>query len=123
MMSETAYFVKDVAGPKGSVSIVSEKNTLHSDNIDSHTKTNKLRIHHSTLDENGQFRYPDESLNMAEEPEHQELCEKEQRFFLNTIKNNMDLTKHIDDAINSLKIVLAADRSVREGCSIGLANQ
>ena len=47
-LSETAFFVKDVFGPKGSVSIVEPKNSddITSSDIDSHTKTNQLLIHY-----------------------------------------------------------------------------
>ena len=40
MISETAFFVKDVIGPKGSVSIVSEDDihSSDSDNIENHTR-------------------------------------------------------------------------------------
>lgn len=55
MMSETAFFVKDVIGPKGCVSIVSQENKSGSDDIDSHTKTNQLRVHCSKLDENNRY--------------------------------------------------------------------
>ena len=53
MMSEMAFFVKDVVGPKGCVSIVKDPNEAEaaaSDDIDSHTKTNCIRLHHSALD-------------------------------------------------------------------------
>ena len=44
MMSETAFFVKDVVGPKGSVSIVAKTagGERKSSDIDSHTKTESL---------------------------------------------------------------------------------
>ena len=44
MMSETAFFVKDVIGPKGSVSIVDEtgERTDDSQDIDSHSKTGDI---------------------------------------------------------------------------------
>ena len=43
MMSETAFFVKDVIGPKGSVSIVMAETVgdVKSDDINAHTKTNQ----------------------------------------------------------------------------------
>jgi len=44
MMSEMAYFVKDVIGPKGSVSIVSAAEGGSSD-IEAHTRTSRLRVH------------------------------------------------------------------------------
>jgi predicted dehydrogenase len=52
MMSEVAFFVKDVVGPKGSVSIVAAEQSSDaaegasktaSSDIDSHTKTSALR--------------------------------------------------------------------------------
>ena len=56
MMSEEAYFVKDVVGPRGCVSIVGvEKTASGSDEIDAHTRTNRLRLHHAALDGAGRF--------------------------------------------------------------------
>lgn len=52
---------------------------------------------------------------MSEEPGHGELCRFEQEFFLKAINENVDLTQHLRDAVNSLKIVLAADESVKSG--------
>lgn len=120
MMSETAYFVKDVVGPKGSVTIVSPEHAPESDNVDAHTKTNQLRVHHAEQDENNQFLKKDDIIDMAEEPGHQELCDLEQAFFLKAIKEDIDLSKHVEDAVNSLRIVLAADKSVRTGKAVEL---
>ena len=117
MMSETAFFVKDVIGPKGCVSIMdpnTDKNVDSSD-IDSHTKTNSLLLHHSELDSNGKYIREDQIFDTSDEPGHQELCDREQEYFLETIRSNLDLTDHLEDAINSMKIVLAADESVRTG--------
>src|SRR5690606_19913789 len=49
MISETAFFVKDVIGPKGSVSIVAKEasKTGKSDAVESHTKTESLKIHNA----------------------------------------------------------------------------
>ena len=58
---------------------------------------------------------PDERCRHADEPDHDELCEREQRFLLKAIDEDIDLTDHMDDAVKSLRIVLAADESVREG--------
>src|SRR5262249_4954188 len=44
MISETAFFVKDVMSPNGSVSIVMDQNAK-SDDIDMHTKTSVIRLH------------------------------------------------------------------------------
>jgi hypothetical protein len=121
MMSEVAFFVKDVIGPKGCVNIMdAEKSEKGSDDIDSHTKTNRLKVHYSARDENDVFTKPDEIVNTEDEPDHQGLCDLEQEFFLNSINKNMDLTDHLDDAVNSLKIVLACDEAVRTGKTVEL---
>jgi predicted dehydrogenase len=117
MMSETAFFVKDVIGPKGCVSIVAKEagGTGKSDNVDSHTKTESLRYHHADIDANNQFTKEDEWINLTDEPDHQELCNREQAYFLKAIQEDVDLTDHVQDAVNSLKIAFACDESVRTG--------
>jgi predicted dehydrogenase len=118
MMSEVAFFVKDVIGPKGCVSIVKDPNeaaAAGSADIDSHTKTNTIRLHHSELDANNEFVRPDEFINTEDEPDHQGLCDREQAFLLRAIQQDIDLTDHMQDAVKSLGIVLAADESVRTG--------
>jgi predicted dehydrogenase len=117
MMSETAFFVKDVIGPKGSVSIVlaSGVDALKSDDINAHTQTNQILLHHSELKADGSPARPDERLSTADEPTHDDLCEREQRFLLRAIDENLDLAAHMSDAVKSLRIVLAADQSVRTG--------
>lgn len=117
MMSETAFFVKDVIGPKGCVSIVAKEagSSGKSDNVDSHTKTESLRIHHADIDKRNEFIKDDEWLNLTDEPDHQELCNREQRYFLRAITEDLDLTDHLADAVNSLRIAFACDESVRTG--------
>jgi len=117
MMSETAFFVKDVVGPKGSVSIVAKNagGEGKSDSIEAHTKTESLRFHHADLDKNEKFLREDDWINLEDEPDHQELCNREQRFFLNAITTGADLTDHMEDAVNSLRIAFACDESVRTG--------
>ena len=109
MMSETAYFVKDVIGPKGSVSIVMAETAsgMRSADINAHTKTNQILLHPAGA--------PDERIDTADEPSHDDLCEREQRFLLRAIEEDLDLGDHMDDAVKSLKIVIAADESVRSG--------
>lgn len=115
MMSETAFFVKDMIGPKGSVSIAMEEAKTQSADVDSHTKTSALRVHHGLLNPEGRFVTPDEIIRMDDEPGHQELCNREQLLFLDAIRNDRDMDRHVEDAISSLRIVLAADHSVRTG--------
>jgi predicted dehydrogenase len=111
MMSETAFFVKDVIGPKGSVSIVMAENAagVKSDDINAHTKTNQILWHHADMTR------PDERIDMSDEPDHDALCEREQRYLLKAIDEDLDLTDHMNDGVKSLKIVIAADESVRTG--------
>jgi len=118
MMSEVAFFVKDVIGPRGCVSIVKDKdadNASGSSDIDSHTKTNRIRFHRSDIDANNEFVKPDEWISTEDEPDHQALCDREQAFLLRAIQQDVDLSDHMQDAVNSLCIVLAADESVRSG--------
>jgi predicted dehydrogenase len=122
MMSETAFFVKDVIGPKGCVSIVAKNagSSGKSDHVDSHTKTESLRLHHADLNAADQFARSDEWIDMQDEPDHQELCNREQRYFLKAIRENLDLTDHLRDAVNSLRIAFACDESVRTGQPVRL---
>jgi predicted dehydrogenase len=106
MMSDTAFFVKDVVSPQGAVSIRMPE-IARSDDHDTHTKTSMLRIH--------RLGQPDQDLNMADEPGHQDLCEREQAFMARAIHEDIDLTRHMEDAVRSLAVCLAADESVRSG--------
>ena len=118
MVSETAFFVKDMIGPKGCVSIVSKEQAdtaVKSSGHDAHTRTNALRIHHAGLNADGDFAHLDEIESTRDEPGHHELCEREQRLFLKAIHGEVELSEHLEDAINSLRIVFAADESMRTG--------
>ena len=118
MMSETAFFVKDMIGPNGCVSIVAKEQAdaaVKSTDHDAHTRTNTLRVHHAGLNADGSFARPDEIESTKDEPGHQDLCECEQRLFLKAIRGEIDLSEHLEDAISSLRIVFAADESMRTG--------
>ncbi|MCW5514692.1 Gfo/Idh/MocA family protein [Muriicola sp. Z0-33] len=119
MMSETAFFIKDVIGPKGCVSIVEEDKGA-SDDIEGHSKTGGLLVHHSDMDSDGNFVKSDQLISTKDEPDHDGLCFLEQEFFLKSILEDKDLTAHMNDAVNSLKIVLAADASYKLGKTIEL---
>jgi len=119
MISETAFFVKDVMSPNGSVSIVMDPNAK-SDDIDTHTKTAVIRVHKAETGADGKFVHQDEDLKMDGEPGHQELCDLEQAYVLKAITENIDLERHMDDAVQSLRICLAADESVRTGQPVKL---
>jgi len=127
MMSEVAYFVKDVIGPNGAVSIVPDPSTAKSDavsdsaDIDRHTKTDAIRYHHAEVGPDKNFVKQDEIFTMADEPGHQDLCDREQAFFLKAILEDLDLTDSMNAAVNSLRIVLAAEQSINEKRVIELA--
>lgn len=122
MMSEVAFFVKDVVGPRGCVSIVADKASAEgqSANVDAHTQTQALRLHHAELGADGRFVKADETIRLDDEPDHDGLCFREQEFFLKAIREDVDLSDHMDDAIASMRIVAAADESFRTGKTIDL---
>jgi hypothetical protein len=121
-MSEVAYFVKDVVGPRGCVSIVDRRGerATGSADVGSHTATNTLRIHHEERDARGAFVRADEWIDTTDEPDHDGLCLREQQYLLRAIREDLDLTEHLADAVASLRVVLAADRAAREGRTIDL---
>lgn len=110
MMSETAFFVKDVVSPNGAVSIT-DGNKGASDDVDGHTKVGGLLVHRPG---------GDQLIDMPDEPGHQALCDAEQAWIINAIQNDEDLTRHMTDALQSLRICLAADESIRTGQIISL---
>jgi predicted dehydrogenase len=115
MMSETAYFVKDVIGPRGCVSIADTRTTGSSD-IDSHTTTGSLIAHDA-------LHNITTVINTSGEPTHQDLCNLEQTYFLQAIHADLNLDEHLADAVNSLRIVLAGDESIRTGAIVQFENK
>lgn len=113
MISETAHFIKDVIGPRGAVSIMARNTEGSSDNVDGHTRTDSLRIHYAELDKNNAFKHPDRWVDCQDEPDHLALCLSEQLYFIQAITEQFSLEQHLQDALNSLRIVLAADEAVR----------
>ncbi|SHF63023.1 Predicted dehydrogenase [Loktanella atrilutea] len=110
MMSETASFVKDIVSPTGSVSIT-EGNKGRSDDVDGHTKVGAILVHRPA---------GDETIQMPDEPGHQALCDAEQAWIIDAIAQDVDLTRHMADAVQSLAICLAADHSIRTGYPVAL---
>ncbi|WP_197918924.1 Gfo/Idh/MocA family protein [Thiosulfatihalobacter marinus] len=110
MMSETAFFVKDIISPNGSVSI-SDADKGASADVDGHTRVGGILVHRPA---------GDTLIDMPGEPGHQELCDAEQDFMLRAIAEDIDLTRHMSDAVQSLAICLAADESIRTGCIVTL---
>src|SRR5690606_4932893 len=111
MMSDSAFFVKDVVSPRGAVSIRMAEDA-RSDDIDTHTRTATLRLH--------RIGEPDRDISMRDEPGHQQLCDAEAAFMARAIAGDMDLERHMRDAVSSLAVCLAADESVRTGQPVRL---
>eukprot|EP01050_Picozoa_sp_SAG11_P018729 SAG11_NODE_2878_length_2878_cov_2.849226_3_plen_256_part_00 len=92
-MSETAFFVKDVIGPKGSASIVASIDD--SSEISSHVSAEQIKLHRTH--EEAQL------LQVADTPDHDELCRREQAWLLRAIDQDEDLSQHWRDALDSLR--------------------
>jgi predicted dehydrogenase len=110
MMSETAFFVKDIVSPNGAVSITEADKGASAD-IDGHTKVGGLLVHRPS---------GDERIALPDEPGHQALCDAEQAYVLRAIAEDIDLTRHMADAVRSLAICIAADESIRSGRVVDL---
>jgi predicted dehydrogenase len=104
------------------VSIVAHRASRagNSANIDAHTQTETLRVHHAARGPDGQFARADDMLAVDDDPSHDELCRREQEIFLRAIRDDRDLSGHWQNALDSLRIVLAADQSFREGRTVKL---
>ena len=72
-------------------------------------------MHHADINAENEFTRADEWINLTDEPDHQGLCDREQAYFLHAIQSDVDLTDHVEDAVNSLRIAFACDESVRTG--------
>ncbi len=110
MISETAFFVKDIVSPAGSVSIM-DGDKGGSAEIEGHTRVGGLLVHQPS---------GDRLIDLPDEPDHQALCDAEQDFLLRAIAEDIDLTRHMEDAVQSLAICLAADESIRSGQTVAL---
>ena len=113
MMSETAFFVKDIVSPNGAVSIV-EGNTGASADVYGHTRVGNILVHRPS---------GDRLIEAEDEPGHDALCAAEQAYMLRAIAEDIDLSRHMQDAVQSLAICLAADESIRTGRPIDLEEQ
>ena len=113
MMSETAFFVKDVVSPNGAVSITGGERPA-SDDVDGHTRVGGLLVHRPD---------GDRAIDLPDEPGHQALCDAEQAWIADAIRKDSDLTRHMIDAVQSLRICLAADESIRTGRVVDLRDR
>ncbi len=111
MMSETAFFVKDIVSPNGAVSIVDAGKGASSD-IDGHAAVGGILLHRPD---------GDRLIATPDDPGHQGLCDREQAFVLRAMAEDIDLSRHMQDAVQSLRICLAADESIRSGQVVTLS--
>jgi hypothetical protein len=77
-------------------------------------------LHRSHRNEEGELEAKDEYIDLDDEPDHDELCRREQLFFLGGILGKNDLSEHQNSAIRASEIVLAADESFRCGKTLDL---
>ncbi len=119
MVSETAFFVKDVMSPNGAVSIVMDPKG-GSDSLEVHTQADSIRVHHAALAADGSFARTDEHFAAEIEPGHDALCQREQDYVLKAIVEDIDLSRQMNDAVQSLRICLGADESIRTGMPVTL---
>jgi predicted dehydrogenase len=119
MISRTACFVKDVIGARGSVSLVMGED-VDSASIESHTQAGQLRVRALEFTGAAVQGTTEALIPLHDDVDHQVLCDREQMFLLQAIRSDLDLTRHHEDAIRSLEIVLAAEQSMRERRAVDL---
>jgi predicted dehydrogenase len=120
MMSRSAYFVKDVVGPKGCVSIDKGGGEIDPSDVSKHTSVDSIILHSSEQDAKGGPAKKDQIIKLDDEPDHNELCKREQAYLYKAITEDLDLTDHVADAVNSLKICFAAVESYTTGKAVHL---
>jgi predicted dehydrogenase len=129
MLSQTAFIVKDVIGPKGSVSVISPENvpptptgatSATSSEISTHSKIRPLRLHHAMVGPGNALVHGDEDIEIEEQLSHAQLTERKQTYLLNAILEDRDMSDHMQRAVDSMRIVLAADESIRTGQVVAL---
>jgi predicted dehydrogenase len=120
MMSKVAFFVKDVIGPKGCVSIDKDLSSVDPSDVSKHTTVDSIILHSSEADAKGMQVKKDQVVKIEEEPDHNELCMREQEYLYRAIVEDIDLTDHISDAVNSLEICFAAVESYQTGRAVHL---
>ena len=109
MASTAAHFVKDIWSPAGSVTIEAEE--AASDDVDAHTRVGRIRVHRPE---------GDRLIALDGEPGHQALCDAEAAYLAEAIRDDADLARHMEDAVRSLAVCLAADESIRTGRAVPL---
>jgi predicted dehydrogenase len=108
--SREAEFVRDVVGPLGSVTM----------NDRPHRGGPQLIRHRSELGDDGEFLYDDENTPLDAALDFPDLCARQQEIFLQAVRGTLDLSAHQRAAVDCLRVVEAADRSMRTGAVVSL---
>ena len=95
MMSDTAFFVKDVISPNGAVSIRMPE-SARSDDIDTHTKTSPDPPAPGRPSPTRTSRWPTS-------PATRRSATAQAAFVARAISEDLDLTRHLQDAVASLE--------------------
>lgn len=117
MMTQNAWYIKDFSGPKGSLSVMAELDHNTPDNPP--TKLT-YTLHYRTLRNNSYKTVEERRQTFEETTGKAEMLAGAHGFFLDAIEQDRDITGQLEEAHNALEVVLAADRSVREGRMIPL---
>lgn len=130
MISQSAFFVKDIIGANGSVSVQSPETvpptrqgamSATSSEISTHSKIRPLRLHHAALGPQNELLHGDEAIVIEEMPSHDQICDRKQQSLLDAIREDRDMSDHMRRAVDSMRVVLAADESIRTGRLVELA--
>jgi hypothetical protein len=78
------------------------------------TKTT-IKIHSADIGHDECFAHPDEDLPVICDLDRRKLCDLQAAYMLKAIQEDIDLERRMDDAVQSLRICLAADESVQSG--------
>ena len=81
--------------------------------MEDHTRADGILVH---------TRGNDHHIKIPAEPDHQTLCDTEQAFVLKAIEQDLNLERHMNDAVQSLRICLAADQSIRTKKTVELGD-
>ena len=112
MMSDTAFFVKDVVSPNGAVSIRMPE-TARSDDIDTHTRTSLIRLHRIGRARPGLSAWPTSPATRTSATARPPSSPARSPRISTSPATSQD-------AVASLRVCLAADESVRTGHPVKL---
>lgn len=120
MMTLNAWLIKDFSGPKGSLSVYYE---LDQNTPDKPPNSCSYRVEHRIIPSE-KCEWRDTVLDVKTYGPYS--CKKGtslanmHNYFLDAIEKNIDLSGELMSACEALKIVLAADRSIKENKNIKL---